>query len=73
MSSRWNVQRTEGALRDLTEIVHWTIQNFGTRQADIYSETIALAMEALESGPSAIGAKKTQRPRHWHSRIAHSP
>ncbi|NLD14703.1 MAG: type II toxin-antitoxin system RelE/ParE family toxin [Gammaproteobacteria bacterium] len=58
MSSRWNVQRTEGALRDLTEIVHWTIQNFGTRQADIYSETIALAMEALESGPSAIGAKK---------------
>ena len=58
MSSHWHVQQTEEALKDLFDIVHWTTQNFSERQADIYSETLALALEALQAGPNTLGVKK---------------
>lgn len=58
MSHQWRIEQTEEAWQDLLDIVRWTTQNFGERQADIYSETLALALEALESGPNTIGVKK---------------
>ena len=58
MSTKWSVNRTESAQRDFVNIIHWTVQRFGARQAAIYSENIALALEALESGPDTIGVKK---------------
>jgi toxin ParE1/3/4 len=54
---RWTVRLTATAEADFEQIVHWTIDQFGERQALVYAETISLALEALHEGPEAIGAK----------------
>lgn len=58
MSQIWTVKWTEQARCDQAEIIRWTRHCFGTRQAIIYVETIALAVEALEAGPDASGVKR---------------
>lgn len=60
MKCQWRLEQTEDALQDSLNIIHWTLQNFGERQAEIYSETIALALEALEAGPNTLGVKKRE-------------
>lgn len=57
MSRTWRVRLTGQAERDLVDIVKWTAQNFGARQAEYYAETVTLAIEALNDGPQILGAK----------------
>lgn len=57
MSRTWRVRLTDQAEQDLHDIVRWTAQNFGARQAEHYAETITLAIEALSDGPQILGAK----------------
>ena len=56
--SRWVVQPTQQANQDYVEILHWTSQTFGARQARIYETTLLRALRALRSGPNIIGVKK---------------
>lgn len=53
----WTVRLTESAEADFEQIVQWTIDQFGDRQAMAYAETISLALDALTAGPEVLGAK----------------
>jgi toxin ParE1/3/4 len=57
MSLAWQVRLAGQAEQDLLDITLWTAENFGSRQAGHYAETIALAIEALHDGPEILGAK----------------
>ncbi len=57
MSLAWHIRLADQAEKDLLDITRWTVENFGTRQAEHYAETIALAIEALHHGPDILGAK----------------
>lgn len=56
MSSAWRVRLAELAEQDLLSSILWTVQNFGAHQAEIYAETLSLAIEALHDGPEIWGA-----------------
>ena len=57
MSVVWKVRLAAQAELDFSEIITWTIENFGERQAETYAETLTLAIEALHDGPEQLGAK----------------
>ncbi len=57
MSTAWHVRLAHRAEKDFVDIVSWTAENFGPRQAAQYAETITLALEALHHGPEAQGAR----------------
>ena len=57
MSLAWQVRLASQAEQDLFDIILWTAENFGTKQAEHYAETIALAIEALHHGPEILGSK----------------
>ncbi len=48
---RWRVALAEVANRDFVEIIEYTIDKFGLRQARIYRATLKSALKALEAGP----------------------
>ena len=58
MTAPWKIRQTPDARRDGAKIVRWTIKHFGARQAQIYAETIALAMAALRDGPGIPGVRQ---------------
>ena len=43
MSVVWQVRLAAQAELDFSEIVTWTLENFGERQAETYAETLILA------------------------------
>ena len=53
MSHRWTVQLARQAEQDFAEILQWTARTFGPAQAEIYAETLLLAIEA----PDVLGGK----------------
>jgi toxin ParE1/3/4 len=53
----WTVRLAAQAELDFVEILAWTVENFGEGQADIYAETLTLAIEALHDGPLLPGAQ----------------
>ena len=53
---RWRVRLTATAEADFQQIVQWSIDRFGERQALVYAETLSLALEALSEGPDVNGA-----------------
>jgi toxin ParE1/3/4 len=53
----WTVRLAAQAELDFVEILTWTVENFGETQADIYAETLTLAIEALHDGPLLAGAQ----------------
>jgi toxin ParE1/3/4 len=57
MNQQWRVRLAEQAERDLLDIAHWTVANFGQRQAEQYMDTISLAIESLIDGPDVLGAR----------------
>ncbi len=57
MSLAWQVRLASQAEQDLFDIILWTAENFGTKQAEHYAETISLAIEALHDGPDILGSK----------------
>jgi toxin ParE1/3/4 len=57
MSVVWKGRLAAQAELDFSEIITWTLENFGERQAETYAETLTLAIEALHDGPEQLGAK----------------
>ena len=55
MSQAWRVRLAERAEEDLLGITVWTLENFGAQQAEVYAETLSLAIEALLDGPEILG------------------
>ncbi len=57
-SAHWAVRPSPDADRDFVEVLQWTAETFGARQARIYETTLLQALRALRSGPDIIGVKK---------------
>ena len=57
MNLAWQVRLASHAEQDLFNIILWTAENLGTKQAEYYAETISLAIEALHDGPEILGSK----------------
>ena len=57
MKTAWIVRLGREAETDYADIARWTAQNFGPRQAEIYAETLSLAIDTLIDGPDVSGVK----------------
>jgi toxin ParE1/3/4 len=55
--SEWAVELTDAANADFLEIVSWTAERFGERQAAVYQRTIVDAVAALRAGPDIHDVK----------------
>ncbi len=53
----WIVRLSGRAEQDFVEILRWTSEHFGARQAQVYARTLSLAIEALIEGPGIVGAR----------------
>lgn len=53
----WIVRSTPRADQDFAEILQWTNQTFGLRQARIYETTLLQALHALRDGSNILGSK----------------
>lgn len=59
MTGTWTVRLVALSERDFHEVIKRSAQDFGPRQAEVYAETLALAINALrDAGPQAIGVKE---------------
>ena len=56
--SPWTVRLTATAERDFQDIIAWTLEEFGDRQARIYADVLSAALAALITGPTTVGAKE---------------
>lgn len=56
--ARWAVRLAAAAETDYAEIVRWTAQQFGLRQARTYAATLDAALAALITGPGVAGARR---------------
>lgn len=54
---QWPIRLAAAAEADIGEILRWTAEHFGERQARVYAETLAAALEELSGGPEVIGAR----------------
>ena len=54
---RWRVRLGAPAELDFANIVEWTAENFGERQARVYRDTLVQALGALASGPNVAGSR----------------
>jgi toxin ParE1/3/4 len=54
---RWRVRLGTAAELDFANIVKWTAENFGARQAKIYRDTLVQAIDDLAGGPDVAGSK----------------
>ncbi|TXT37321.1 MAG: plasmid stabilization system protein RelE [Comamonadaceae bacterium] len=52
----WVVRTSAAAKADFKDILRWTRDRFGTQQAQVYLETLTLAMEDLCAGPQVAGS-----------------
>lgn len=43
---------------DFRQIVRWSAQQFGKRQARLYANTLSLAVQALAAGSAVLGARR---------------
>ena len=61
MTGPWTVRLVAVSERDYQEVVQRSAQDFGPLQAEVYAETLELAINALrEIGPKAIGVKERE-------------
>jgi toxin ParE1/3/4 len=54
---QWRVRLGAVAELDFADILKWTTENFGSRQARIYRDTLIQAIADLASGPDVPGSK----------------
>lgn len=54
----WSIRVTAVAQADFRNIIDWTFEQFGDRQALIYADTLSTALTALTAGPAATGVKE---------------
>lgn len=57
---RWRIRLGAVAERDFINIVAWTVERFGPRQAESYRATILAAIKAMERGPEPLGSKSRE-------------
>jgi toxin ParE1/3/4 len=61
MTGAWTVRLVAASEQDYQEVIRRSAQDFGPRQAEVYAETLGLAIDALrESGPKTIGVKERE-------------
>lgn len=53
----WTVRLARQAEQDIADILAWTAEQFSPQQAEVYADTLTLALQALFEGPDVIGAK----------------
>lgn len=58
--TRWRIRLGGVAERDFLDIVAWTVEHFGPRQAATYRATLLAAIKALENGPELLGGKSRE-------------
>lgn len=56
MRLSWQVRLSPLAERDFFDILRWTTEHFGKRQARVYATTLRLALKVLVAGPGAQGS-----------------
>jgi toxin ParE1/3/4 len=56
-AKKWSVHVSIAAKDDLRSIGDWTVERFGSQQAESYATTLALALADLADGPATVGAK----------------
>jgi len=54
---QWRVRLGAAAEVDFANILKWTTENFGPRQARVYRDTLIQAIGELGSGPEVAGSK----------------
>lgn len=54
----WRIRLAKQAEQDIADILAWTAEQFSPQQAEAYTETLTLALEALIEGPEVIGARR---------------
>ena len=47
----WKVELSDASKMDFRNIIDWTIEHFGERQADSYAAALTAAIDALSAGP----------------------
>jgi toxin ParE1/3/4 len=53
----WPVVLSAAAERDFTEVLAWTAEHFGTRQAEAYQASLGALLFALAEGPDHLNAR----------------
>src|SRR5262245_50977303 len=56
-AQKWRVRLGALAELDFANIIGWTAENFGARQARIYQDTLLRAIGELSGGPNVAGSK----------------
>ncbi len=57
MARQWRVRLGAVAEVDFANILKWTTENFGARQAAIYRDTLVQAIGELANGPDVAGSR----------------
>jgi len=57
MARKWRVRLGEQAERDFMDILQWTAENFGARQAQTYQRTLEASVQELANGPLIAGVR----------------
>src|SRR5262245_42535665 len=57
VEQRWRIRLSAIAELDFANILKWTAENFGARQAQTYRDTLLLAIDELGKGPEPAGSK----------------
>lgn len=55
-SKRWRIRLTARAEADFLQILDWSAEQFGPRQADMYEGHLLTALTTLEAGPDILGS-----------------
>lgn len=55
--ARWTLRLAESAERDIADILAWTAERVGRQQARRHAESLLRAVQSLEGGPDAAGAR----------------
>jgi toxin ParE1/3/4 len=53
----WRVRLGAAAELDFANILKWTVENFGARQARVYRDTLLQTIAELAEGPDIVGSK----------------
>jgi toxin ParE1/3/4 len=54
---KWRVRLSVAAELDFANILRWTAENFGSRQARLYRDALIQAIGELANGPEVAGSK----------------
>ena len=61
MTGAWSVRLVAASEQDYLEVIKSSANDFGTRPADEYAQTLALAIDAMrEDGPETLGVKERE-------------